>query len=280
MVKKTLSFKKLITNVLIDNKQNVFVSRIMIFKKISDIKKKFNSEKRLKSFIKRALDDMEINKVVIRKKHSYRLCKQEFEELMKRTKGKNNKNKRIKNSKAKKLKIPKMKKASLKTVSTKVTSLINKKRYIKNTANKLKSKSNPRISTKNQTNFALPLSNSLPSYAPINIHPSFSMKASYHKRYQAIWQYFDDNNFNAVVKRSDGWYDYDWEASDVVEDEWQRYIVNRAMNDVRSVKSGQWEYMVDFVNWKQTNIIHQNHKVRSIRRLDENGNVTINPYIN
>jgi hypothetical protein len=52
------------------------------------------------------------------------------------------------------------------------------------------------------------------------------------------------------------------------------------MSDVRSVKSGEWEYTVDFMNWFQTNIVHFAHKVRSIRRLDENGKVTKNPYDN
>ena len=99
--------------------------------------------------------------------------------------------------------------------------------------------------------------------------------ASIQKRYPATWQYFDkDKNMNP-----EGWYDYDTEASDIVEDHWQQYIQNRAMNDVRSVKSGEWEYMVDFMNWKQTNVQHQNHKVRNIRRLDDNGNITLNPYL-
>lgn len=50
------------------------------------------------------------------------------------------------------------------------------------------------------------------------------------------------------------------------------------MCDVRSVKSGYFEYSVDFMSWTQTNITHPNHKVRLIRRLDGNSNVTVNPY--
>ena len=117
------------------------------------------------------------------------------------------------------------------------------------------------------------------SNLPLKIATSSFLNESYLKRYAAIWQFYDNNNFNASIKKSDGWYDYESEASDIVEDEWQRYIVNRGMNDVRSVKSGEWEYMVDFVNWKQTNIIHMNHKIRAIRRLDENHDAIYNPYL-
>ena len=63
-----------------------------------------------------------------------------------------------------------------------------------------------------------------------------------------------------------------------MEEEWQKYIKNRMMCDVRAVKSGHFEYQVDFMQWSQQNITHQAHKVRKIRRLDENGNVTVNPY--
>ena len=93
-----------------------------------------------------------------------------------------------------------------------------------------------------------------------------------------IWQYYDKSNHNAIVKNLDGWYDYDKKASDVVEEEWQKYIKNRAMCDVRAVKSGQFSYQVDFMSWNQTNLDHSAHTKRNIRRLDENGNVTINPY--
>ena len=117
------------------------------------------------------------------------------------------------------------------------------------------------------------------SNLPLKIATSSFPNESYHRKYAATWQFYDKNNFNAPIKKSDGWYDYAPKASDIVEDEWQRYIVNRGMNDVRSVKSGEWEYMVDFVNWKQTNIIHINHKTRAIRRLDGNRDVTSNPYI-
>jgi len=92
-----------------------------------------------------------------------------------------------------------------------------------------------------------------------------------------MWQYFDDNK-NTTNISNDNWYDYDLQANKIVEEEWQRYIKNRAMNDVRAVKSGQFEYFVDFIGWKQTNIVHQDHKVRNIRRIAQDGSVTINPY--
>jgi len=98
------------------------------------------------------------------------------------------------------------------------------------------------------------------------------------KETKATWQYYDNNNVNAIVKIPDGWYDYDQKAGDIVEEEWQKYIKNRAMSDVRAVKSGQYTYQVDFMAWGQQNLDHSNHTRRKIRRLDENGNVTVNPY--
>ena len=95
---------------------------------------------------------------------------------------------------------------------------------------------------------------------------------------KAIWQYYDASKHGAS-KRSDHFYDYDPAASDIVEAEWRKYVNNRAMNDVRAVKSGEWEYFVDFINWTQTNVKHAAHTKRAIRRLDEFGRVTKNPYL-
>jgi len=66
------------------------------------------------------------------------------------------------------------------------------------------------------------------------------------------------------------WKNYDAKASDVVEEVYQKYLANRGDTDVRAVKSGQWEYMVDFLAMKQTNIQHENHTVRNIRRTKVN----------
>jgi hypothetical protein len=71
-----------------------------------------------------------------------------------------------------------------------------------------------------------------------------------------VWQYFDNT-----------WKNYDKDASDTVEEVYQAYLTNRGETDVRAVKSGQWEYMVDFMAMKQTNIQHDNHTVRNIQRL-------------
>lgn len=70
------------------------------------------------------------------------------------------------------------------------------------------------------------------------------------------WQYFDN-----------GWFDYNLDASKAVEEAYQDYISNPGMWDVRAVKSGRWHYQVDFPNMKQTNIEHDDHTQRDIRRI-------------
>ncbi len=126
----------------------------------------------------------------------------------------------------------------------------------------------------------------------LNITNPFAKNLSYNTKYKfhenadqslitknkAIWQYYDNNKM-ITHNRADGWYDYDLSASQIVEEEWQKYLKNRAMCDVRAVRSGEFSYMVDFVSWQQTNIIHYNHTLRKIRRYEENGAVTQNPYI-
>lgn len=270
MVKKTLPFKKLIINELSAFKENKYISRIMIFKNISKKSKNKHSQKRLKSFINRALQNLVDKKEATRKKQSFKLSKIYFKRLLKKKQ----------NSKKTKGKGKKLNKNSKKSISkasnkTKFTLVASTKKQNKKVSRKTKiysatqSAPTPMLTTMILQNF--PSTNTLTSY---------SKEQKYKKRHPAIWQFYDINNFNAKLKRSDGWYDYDAEASDLVDDEWQRYIINRGMNDVRSVKSGQWEYLVDFVNWKQTNILHQNHTVRQIRRIDEKGEVTKNPHLN
>jgi len=75
-------------------------------------------------------------------------------------------------------------------------------------------------------------------------------------KFSHVWQY-DDN----------GWNNYEINASDKVEEVYQDYLSNRGNTDVRAVKSGQWEYMVDFLAMKQTNLLHPNHTIRNIRRV-------------
>lgn len=70
-----------------------------------------------------------------------------------------------------------------------------------------------------------------------------------------IWQYMHN-----------GWQNYDAEASDLVEVQYQEWLNNNQMFDVRSVKSGNFEYNVDFRRMVQTNIQHPAHTEREIRR--------------
>jgi len=74
--------------------------------------------------------------------------------------------------------------------------------------------------------------------------------------YKFKWQYMDGT-----------WKDYQLNGSDVVEQAYQDYMKNPGKCDVRAVKSGQWSYQVDFLNLKQTNIQHESHTVRDIRRI-------------
>jgi len=70
------------------------------------------------------------------------------------------------------------------------------------------------------------------------------------------WQYFDN-----------GWKNYAREASKIVEEVYQDYLKTPGSYDVRAVRSGQWLYQVDFINMKQTNIQHEAHTIREIRRV-------------
>lgn len=74
-----------------------------------------------------------------------------------------------------------------------------------------------------------------------------------------MWQYQDG-----------GWNDYDANASDEVENTYQIYEKEKATGrviDVRAVKSGQWDYMIDFRQMTQQNVRHEAHTVRNIRRV-------------
>jgi len=74
-----------------------------------------------------------------------------------------------------------------------------------------------------------------------------------------VWQY----------KHGPNWHNYDAAASEMVEAIYQQYLLN-PMTDVRSVKSGDWHYMVDFTNMEQQNIEHAARTKRQIRRVYEN----------
>lgn len=74
------------------------------------------------------------------------------------------------------------------------------------------------------------------------------------------WQYKND---------AGKWADYDKAASEEVEKAYANWTVNPHV-DVRSVHSGDWDYMIDFNLLTQTNIRHAAHKVRSIQRVPKN----------
>jgi len=83
------------------------------------------------------------------------------------------------------------------------------------------------------------------------------------KDIEYIWQY-----------QHGGWYNYDQSASDVVEREYQDYLKNPGKCDVRSVHSGHWNYMVNFLDMTQMNIQHHAHTTRSIRRVPKSQGVS------
>lgn len=70
-----------------------------------------------------------------------------------------------------------------------------------------------------------------------------------------FWQYYDN-----------GWMNYHPDASTIVEAVYQDYLRNPGVTDVRSVTSGDWNYLVDFKLMQQQNIQHENHTIRKIRR--------------
>jgi hypothetical protein len=73
------------------------------------------------------------------------------------------------------------------------------------------------------------------------------------------WQYRDDTK--------GGWCDYDPPASADVEAHFAEYSRNPGRWDIRSVDSGNFKYLVDFRQMRQTNIIHKDHTERPVRRI-------------
>ena len=97
--------------------------------------------------------------------------------------------------------------------------------------------------SRSQVSKAKALANSIP--------PSTTIKP--HK-----WQY---------EERPTVFYDYDSKASTLVEGAYKEYVAAPSQWDVRSIHSGEWCYQVDFPNMIQTNIQHENHTSRVIRRV-------------
>lgn len=74
-----------------------------------------------------------------------------------------------------------------------------------------------------------------------------------------IWQYFHG-----------GWFNYDTEANDRVEAEYQNFLQSNTGDvGVRSVQSGFFRYSINFRTMKQRNIVHPAHTERDIRRIQE-----------
>ena len=71
------------------------------------------------------------------------------------------------------------------------------------------------------------------------------------------WQFQKDDH---------SWGDYDADASRAVELAHSSWLINPHI-DVRCVKSGDWEYMVDFNMMQQQNVKHPSHKQRKIQRV-------------
>jgi hypothetical protein len=71
------------------------------------------------------------------------------------------------------------------------------------------------------------------------------------------WQYMTD---------AGRWADYDPDASRAVEVAYASWLLDPHI-DVRCVKSGDWEYMVDFNLMEQQNVKHHAHKRRKIQRI-------------
>ena len=72
-----------------------------------------------------------------------------------------------------------------------------------------------------------------------------------------VWQ-FKENNGRFV--------NYAPKASVLVEEAYSRWLVNPEV-DVRAVRSGDWEYMVDFNNMQQQNVQHPAHTIRQVKRV-------------
>lgn len=78
----------------------------------------------------------------------------------------------------------------------------------------------------------------------------------------AKWQYWVDDG---VDGKTDNWYNYENEASDVVEQLHHEWTFSAHLCR-RVVASGVWEYLVDLSRMTQTNIKHAARKQRHIRR--------------
>ncbi|GMH37477.1 hypothetical protein BSKO_05350 [Bryopsis sp. KO-2023] len=94
-------------------------------------------------------------------------------------------------------------------------------------------------------------------------------RARFQDEEQASWQYYVDD---FVDGKEEGWYDYDDNGAHVVEELYHEWTWNSQLSQ-RCVQSGVWEYSVDLSRMTQTNVKHNSHKIRHIRRKSADGTI-------
>lgn len=302
MVKSSLKVKRVSTNKtasnhkkktlkeIIENKihkyskqtHQPFISRIRLFEELHEIHKN-KTTNQIKFYLKNTLVKLLDERILIKHRDSYRFSKvylnkqaKKLKKLKEKQKQKNKLQNKNKN------KLNKDKNTSPQAVSI----FANNAKTISKAISKIKSKIIQKFSktANNKASIIIKSDSNVNTFGSGNLlistttqQKNKASKKEYKRIHPAVWQYHDTHK-SISNPSPDGWYNYDLEASDIVEDAWQKYVINRGLNDVRSVHSGEWEYMVDFMNWNQTNIIHTAHTRRNIRRIDEKGNITKNPY--
>lgn len=70
------------------------------------------------------------------------------------------------------------------------------------------------------------------------------------------------NTYQWQYESRGGWDNYDVEANEKAES-----LHKSNPEDIVNIRSGTWDYMVDFSTLKQVNLQHHNHRVRNIRRI-------------
>jgi hypothetical protein len=305
MVKSIIKVKKVISNKpashnkktlreIIENKiqkyskknDQPYVSRLRLFEELHKIHKN-KSHNQIKFYLKLTLIKLLDEKVLVKHRNSFRFSKVHLKKNANKLKKLKEKQKQKLEKKQNKTKIQKDKE-----LKSKISNIFsNNSRKASKEIKKIKSnidqkiKKSPLIKKINITSKTITnpsLNGNAFGFTNIKISSityqnNKSNEREYKRIHPAIWQYYDNcKDTNSISP--DDFYGYNPEASDIVEDAWQKYITHRGLNDVRSVKSGEWEYMVDFMNWEQRNIIHSAHTKRNIRRIDEKGNITRNPY--
>ena len=74
------------------------------------------------------------------------------------------------------------------------------------------------------------------------------------------------NKYQWQYESGDGWGNFDPEANKKMESLNKDYFFDERKSYTK-IKSGKWEYFVDFDTYRQTNIQHSNHRTRKIRQV-------------